>query len=121
MKVLAVLGIVFCSLLGSIQMSSAKQNPITAIDILLEPDATMVQHAEADNARLLKVFPKGFALDSFQIEAKHCADAIGGDFSSPVRTSNRLRADTQFLSHFLHRQQRGLHSCPFFRRCAERC
>ena len=64
MKVLAVLGIVFCSLLGSIQMSSAKQNPITAIDILLEPDATMVQHAEADNARLLKVFPKGFALDA---------------------------------------------------------
>jgi hypothetical protein len=36
---------------------------ITAIDILMEPDATMVQHAEAVNARLLKVFPKGFSLD----------------------------------------------------------
>jgi hypothetical protein len=35
-----------------------------AIDIALEPDATMVQHAEAANARLLKVYPKGFALDA---------------------------------------------------------
>ena len=39
------------------------QSPITAIDILLEPDATMLRHAQANNARLLKVFPKGFALD----------------------------------------------------------
>jgi len=37
---------------------------VTAIDVLLEPDATMLQHAEADNARLLKVDPKGFALDA---------------------------------------------------------
>jgi hypothetical protein len=35
---------------------------VTAIDIVLEPDATMVQHAEAANERLLKEFPKGFAL-----------------------------------------------------------
>ena len=42
----------------------AAQNAITAIDIALEPDATMIQHAEAVNARLLKVFPKGFALDA---------------------------------------------------------
>ena len=40
------------------------QNSITAIDILLEPDATMLAHAEANNARLLKVFPQGFALDA---------------------------------------------------------
>ena len=39
------------------------QSTITAIDILLEPDATMLGHAQANNARLLKVFPKGFALD----------------------------------------------------------
>jgi hypothetical protein len=39
------------------------QSPITAIDILLEPDAYMLGHAQANNARLLKVFPKGFALD----------------------------------------------------------
>jgi phosphoglycolate phosphatase-like HAD superfamily hydrolase len=39
-----------------------QQNPVTAIDILLEPDATMVPHAQAANERLLKEFPKGFAL-----------------------------------------------------------
>ena len=43
--------------------SNAQQNPVTAIDIALEPDATMMQHAKADNDRLLKSFPKGFALD----------------------------------------------------------
>ncbi len=36
---------------------------VTAIDILLEPDATMLKHSAVNNARLLKVFPKGFALD----------------------------------------------------------
>jgi hypothetical protein len=40
------------------------QSEITAIDILLLPDATMLQHAAANNARLLGVFPKGFALDA---------------------------------------------------------
>jgi hypothetical protein len=44
--------------------AGAANNKITAIDILLEPDATMLQHAEANNERLLKVFPKGFALDA---------------------------------------------------------
>ena len=43
---------------------SAEQSEITAIDIALEPDAIMIQHAKADNARLLKAFPKGFALDA---------------------------------------------------------
>jgi phosphoserine phosphatase len=37
---------------------------VTAIDILLEPDATMLRHAEANNARLLKANPQGFALDA---------------------------------------------------------
>src|SRR5258705_13353660 len=37
---------------------------VTAIDILLKPDATMLQHAATTNERLLKVFPKGFALDA---------------------------------------------------------
>src|ERR1700760_1816256 len=46
-----------------VQGAVAQQNPVTAIDIALEPDATMVQHARAANARLLKAFPKGFALD----------------------------------------------------------
>ncbi len=43
--------------------NAAEPNAVTAIDILLEPDATMVKHAEAANERLLKSFPKGFALD----------------------------------------------------------
>ena len=43
--------------------AAAQQSPVTAIDIALEPDATMVQHAMAANARLLKSFPKGFSLD----------------------------------------------------------
>ncbi len=47
-----------------VSASLAQQNPVTAIDIALEPDATMLQHAQADNARLLKSFPKGFALDA---------------------------------------------------------
>jgi hypothetical protein len=46
------------------QIFPAGPSPVTAIDILLEPDATMLRHAEANNARLLKVYPKGFALDA---------------------------------------------------------
>jgi len=41
----------------------AQPNSVTAIDIALEPDATMIQHAKDANARLLKSFPKGSALD----------------------------------------------------------
>ncbi len=44
---------------------------VTSIDILLEPDATMIQHAEAVNGRLLEVYPVGFALD-----ATHRPDSI---------------------------------------------
>src|SRR5215475_10531981 len=44
--------------------SAVTQNPVTAIDILLEPDAAMIQHAQAANALLLKDFPKGFKLDN---------------------------------------------------------
>jgi hypothetical protein len=44
--------------------SSPDQNSVTAIDILLEPDATMLKHAAEDNARLRKAYPKGFAFDA---------------------------------------------------------
>jgi hypothetical protein len=40
----------------------AGQNDVTAIDILLDPDATMIEHAQAANAQLLKNYPKGFTL-----------------------------------------------------------
>jgi hypothetical protein len=37
---------------------------VTAIDILLEPDAAMIARSVSANARLLEAFPKGFALDA---------------------------------------------------------
>jgi 2'-5' RNA ligase len=64
MRVLAVLDICLGSLFGHVAMADEKQSSITAIDIALEPDATMTQRAEATNARLLDDYPKGFALDA---------------------------------------------------------
>jgi phosphoserine phosphatase len=46
------------------QVFPFESSAVTAINILLEPGATMLQRCEANNARLLKVFPKGFALDA---------------------------------------------------------
>ncbi len=63
-KILAAIGIGLVTVFGHSDTTKAQQNPVTAIDIALEPDATMIQHAQADNARLLKAFPKGFALDA---------------------------------------------------------
>ena len=42
---------------------AAEQDPVTAIDILLEPDQTMIEKATAANDRLREAYPKGFALD----------------------------------------------------------
>ncbi len=64
LKILAVLGTCLTSLLGFATISSAQQNSITAIDIALEPDNTMLEHAQAVNDRLRSIFPKGFALDA---------------------------------------------------------
>jgi hypothetical protein len=50
-------------LLGTAQTVTAQEpSSVAAIDIVLEPDATMAQHAADANQRLLKDFPKGFAL-----------------------------------------------------------
>jgi hypothetical protein len=46
------------------QVFPLEASPVTAINILLEPDATMLQRSEANNTRLLQVFPQGFALDA---------------------------------------------------------
>jgi hypothetical protein len=64
LKVLAALSFgLLVSLLGNAPLAKADEpNPVTAIDILLEPDATMVKQAQAANERLLKVFLKGFVL-----------------------------------------------------------
>jgi hypothetical protein len=37
---------------------------VIAIDVLLDPDAAMARRAEANNMRLRKLFPKGFAPDA---------------------------------------------------------
>src|SRR5579862_1561376 len=63
LKVLTALGLGLTLALAFAQGSVAQQKPVTAIDIALEPDATMIQHAKDANALLLKSFPKGFPLD----------------------------------------------------------
>ncbi len=60
----ALMKILVSLLLLSRAALAADTAVVTAIDILLEPDTTMLRHAEDNNARLLKVFPKGFALDA---------------------------------------------------------
>src|SRR5438477_707868 len=61
---IAVMACVVALAGGNALAAEAKPNAITAIDILLEPDATMIQHATDTNDRLRKVYPKGFALDA---------------------------------------------------------
>lgn len=51
------------AILGANAHADEHASSVTAIDILLVPDATMLQRAEANNARLLKVHPAGFSLD----------------------------------------------------------
>jgi hypothetical protein len=48
---LAALGISLAALLGDAEMSSAQTIPVTAIDIALEPDATMIQIGSFGTAR----------------------------------------------------------------------
>src|SRR5260370_24332428 len=44
------------------QVFPFEQSPVTAIDILLEPDATMLRRADAANASQPKIFPPRLAL-----------------------------------------------------------
>jgi 2'-5' RNA ligase len=64
LNAIGTISLALASLTGLAGASAAQPNPVTAIDIALEPDATMIEHAMAANARLLKDFPKGFALDA---------------------------------------------------------
>jgi hypothetical protein len=59
-------GAMACALaiLGANAHAQGTSSQVTAIDILLQPDAAMLKHAAANNARLLKAYPKGFALDA---------------------------------------------------------
>jgi len=59
----ATLAFSVTAMLGCAESKAQAPNAATAIDILLEPDATMVRRAAAANERLRKSYPKGFALD----------------------------------------------------------
>jgi hypothetical protein len=59
--------------------STTPQHTITAVDIVLEPDEIMIQHAQAANAGLLKNFPKGYALGDEH--APHIS-VMGGYFNT---------------------------------------
>ena len=61
---LCLLLLTACTTTQNVKTANVEQESVTAIDILLEPDTTMLQHAEGVNARLLKVYSKGFALDA---------------------------------------------------------
>ena len=87
------------------QPSSPKASAVTAIDVLLEPDATMLKNAQAANARLRKSFPQGFALDDthqphiscLQRYVKTAAldqiyEAVGKVLSGEKPTSWKLKA-----------------------------
>jgi hypothetical protein len=50
--------------IANIAVSVALAESLTAIDVLLLPDQTMVEHAQSVNARLRKNYPAGFALDA---------------------------------------------------------
>jgi 2'-5' RNA ligase len=64
MEIISAIGFGLCLAMALVPGAAAQQNPVTAIDIALEPDATMIDAAKAANARLLKSFPKGFSLDA---------------------------------------------------------
>ena len=44
------------------QAAPVTQNDVTAIDILLDPDGTMIERAQAANARLRQNYPMGYSL-----------------------------------------------------------
>ncbi len=107
MKMVAILSM--CLLITLLVQAKSllveEPNRVTAIDILLEPDATMLKAAEVVNARLLKVFPKGFALDATHRphitlvqRFVHTADldkvfaAVGKVFANSKVTSIKLEA-----------------------------
>src|SRR5262249_7418588 len=61
--IFSTMGVGLALAFGFAKGGAAQRDPVMAIDIALEPDATMILHAMAANARLLKSFPDGFALD----------------------------------------------------------
>src|SRR5208282_1578999 len=83
----------------------AERSDVTAIDTLLDPDDTMLQHAKAANARFLKSYPKGFQLGGEHTphitmlqryvktsELDHLYEAVAKVFAKENPTSWKLKA-----------------------------
>jgi hypothetical protein len=82
LQVFTAIGLGLGLAVAVVQSAVAQQNPVTAIDIALEPDATMVQHAMAANARLLKPSRRALLWMRRTIRTSLCCS------SSSVRTNS---------------------------------
>ena len=77
---------------------------LMAIDILLEPDSTMAEHARSDNARLRENYPEGFALDATHrphISVLQCyvrTSDLGKVFSAVKQVARVLKPENMELS-----------------------
>lgn len=104
--------------LGTAAGQAADPVPVTAIDILLEPDATMLQRAEAVNTSHLEIFPQGFALDAAHrphvtmvqrfvrtSELDQLYDAVGKVFAGSDVTGIKLEA---FKYYYIPSKDLGL-------------
>jgi hypothetical protein len=90
-------------------VGAGKQSSVTAIDILLKPDAAMIQHAEVANERLRKSFPKAFALGKTHqphisvlqryvktADLDRVYEAVGKVLAEEKPTSWKLKADKYY-------------------------
>jgi hypothetical protein len=73
--ILLTLALPNCAAWAADQEASAPADDVIAIDVLLEPDATMVAKAQAANAKLRENYPQGYTLGREQvahISLLHC-------------------------------------------------
>ena len=116
MNIFAALCIgLLASLHGSAQTVKAEEavkaeepNAVTAIDIVLEPDATMVQHAEAANERLRKEFPKGFVLGKTHHPHISCLQRyVKTDLRKPTESSRQPQPLRRGLARYENLRRAG--------------
>ena len=74
----------------------SEKEALIAIDVLLDPDATMLSKAEATNARLRENFPKGYALDALHaphisVLQRQCVRVISSRSTPPCNACLRRR------------------------------
>jgi 2'-5' RNA ligase len=95
---------------GCATANAAPPDAVTAIDILLEPDAKLSKLAVAANERLRKSYPKGFALDETHrphitilqryvktVELDKAFDAVGKALADEKPTELKLKASKYYL------------------------